>query len=78
MLDKQERLIAAAVKAAFTVKLGGPHQEWGSCLGVIAQPDLASIRSALGNALAEASGQRGLRAIGVVAYHEVCTSHLLL
>lgn len=73
-LNKQEQLIAAALKTAFIVTLGGSkgtQQQWGCCLGVLANAELSSIRSALGNALAQASEQRGLRAIGVVAYHEV-------
>lgn len=73
-LDKQAQLIAAAIQTAFVVQLGGDtgHAHWGNCLAVLADAELASIRSALGNALAQASQDRGLRAVGVVAYHEVC------
>lgn len=75
-LDKQDKAIAAAMTKAFTVKLGGrrgaEQLEMGCCLGVIADAYLSSIRSSLGSALAEASDQRGLRPMGVVAYFEVC------
>ena len=73
-LEKQDKMIAAAVKSAFRVQLGGAdgvQQQWGCCLGVMADAELSSIRSALGNALAQASQQQGLRPVGLVAYHEV-------
>ena len=75
-LDKQDKAIAAAMTKRFTVKLGGrrgaEELQLGSCLGVCADAYLSSIRSSLGSALAEASDQRGLRPIGVIAYYEVC------
>ena len=74
MLDKQDRQIVEALKSAFVVNLGGSsgaEHQWGHCLAVKADSSLAQIRSSVGNALAQASADRGLRAIGVVAYIEV-------
>ena len=74
-LERQAQQIAAALKMAFVVTLGGAseanHKEWGQCLAIQADSSLAQIRSSLGNAVAQASASQGLRAIGVIAYIEV-------
>lgn len=73
-LEQQAQQIAAALKTACIVTLGGVSEagkQWGQCLGVRADGSLAQIRSSLGNALAHASASQGLRAIGVIAYVEV-------
>lgn len=74
MLKQQAEQIAAAVDSAFVVKLGGQlgsEKQWGQCLAIKADSNLAQIRSSLGNALAQVSADQGLRAIAVVAYIEV-------
>ncbi len=73
-LEEQTRQVAAALESAFTIQLGGSEgagHQWGKCLGVRADGDLSQIRSTVGNALAQASVDRGLQPIGVVAYVEV-------
>lgn len=73
-LEQQAQQIAAALKMAFVVTLGGAsdaRKQWGQCLAIQADSSLAQIRSSLGNALAQASANQGLRAIGVIAYVEV-------
>ena len=73
-LEQQAQQVAAALKSAFIVTLGGAsevHKQWGRCLAIRADSTLAQIRSSLGNALAQASASQGLRAIGVIAYLEV-------
>ena len=80
-MKQQNKMIAAAMRAAFKVQLGGAdgaHQQWGCCLGIMADAELSAIRSAVGNALAQASQQQGLRAIGLVAYHEVHKSAFIV
>ena len=74
MLEQQAKQIAAAMDSAFVVTLGGQpgsKKQWGQCLAVKVDSSLAQIRSSLGNALAQASADQGLRAIAVVAYIEV-------
>lgn len=71
-LAEQERQIRTACASAIVLQLGGAHGQaagWGTCLGVRAD-GLAHLRSQLGNRLAELSRDRGLRAVGVVAYEE--------
>ena len=73
-LEKQRKLVSAALEDCFEVSLGGADgaaQGWGHCLAVRAD-SLAELRSQLGNALAEKSRDAGLRAVAVVAYREVC------
>lgn len=77
-----DRRIQQAVSTAFTVRLGGESGQqkgFGRCLAVQAGNDsgLGGIRSQLGNALAKLSGERGLRAIGLIAYREVSALLLL-
>ena len=72
-VEQQSQRVAAALKDSFEVRLGsadGAARGWGRCLAVRAD-SLPELRSQLGNALAEKSRAAGLRAIGVVAYHEV-------
>lgn len=74
ILAEQQRLVAEAVSQAYTVRLGGAAhagQDWGRCLAVTVGDELARLRSQLGNALAQESARRGLRAMGLVAYLEV-------
>eukprot|EP00884_Botryococcus_braunii_P018835 jgi/Botrbrau1/5635/Bobra.55_1s0024.1 len=72
ILEKEAKVIAALQKTAFVVQLGGDagrEAGWGRCLAVRAD-DAASIRSRLGNQVAEESSRRGLRAIAAVVYSE--------
>lgn len=73
ILEEEDRLIAALAGTAFVVELGGLTGRaagWGRCLAV--RPgDAASIRSRLGNVVAEESARRGLRAMAAVVYSEV-------
>lgn len=74
ILAEQQRLVTEAVGQAFEVRLGGAahvERDWGRCLAVTVGEELARLRSQLGNALAEESARRGLRAMGLVAYVEV-------
>jgi hypothetical protein len=74
ILAEQQRLVAEAVGGAFEVSLGGgtgAARGWGRCLAVRVGEQMAGLRSQLGNALAEESARRGLRAVAVVAYIEV-------
>lgn len=74
ILAEQQRQVAAAVAASFEVSLGGAaggRLGWGRCLAVRVGAELAGLRSQLGNALAEESQRRGLRAVAAVAYVEV-------
>ena len=78
VLELQNQQIKAALNAAFEVQLGGSAgaaKQWGKCLAVRADGDLSKIRSSLGNALAEASAARSLRAVAAVCYIEVCIPH---
>lgn len=73
ILAEQQRLVTEAVGQAFEVRLGGAahvERDWGRCLAVTVGEELARLRSQLGNALAEESARRGLRAMGLVAYVE--------
>ena len=73
-LEKQSLQVAAALEGSYEVHIGGMRggaQGWGRCLAVRVD-SLADLRSQLGNALAEKSRDAGLRAVGVVAYLEVC------
>lgn len=73
ILAEQRRQVAAAVAASFEVALGGAaggKLGWGRCLAVRVGQELAGLRSQLGNALAEESQRRGLRAVAAVAYVE--------
>lgn len=70
--------IAEAVRASFEINLGGSQgleSDWGCCLAIRVPEgsNLGKIRSQLGHSLAEASGQRGLRRVGLIAYREVHT-----
>jgi hypothetical protein len=79
VLSEQQRLVQEAVAQAFEVQLGGPAGQrhgWGRCLAVRVGDQLVALRSQLGNALAEESARRGLRALAAVAYVEVRTGHL--
>ncbi|KAA6424617.1 MAG: hypothetical protein FRX49_05826 [Trebouxia sp. A1-2] len=72
-LKRQDELVSEAVRSAFPVQLGGSQGikfRWGRCLGVRADGELSQIRSTVGNELAQASAEQGLRPIGVVAYIE--------
>src|SRR5947209_5563770 len=69
-LQQQQRQIDAAIARAYPVQLGN-RQQWGECLAVQVDAQVSGIRSALGNALAEESQRRGLRAMAAVAYVEV-------
>lgn len=74
ILAEQQRLVQEAVGQAFVVNVGGAagaERGWGRCLAVRVGAQLASLRSQLGNALAEESRRQGLRAMAVVAYIEV-------
>lgn len=74
ILAEQQRLVAEAVSQAYVVRLGGAANAgrgWGQCLAVTVGDELSRLRSQLGNALAEESARRGLRAMGLVAYVEV-------
>lgn len=74
ILAEQQRLVAEAVATAFPVTLGGAEgaaRGWGRCLAVRVGDQMASLRSQLGNALAEESQRQGLRPMAVVAYIEV-------
>ena len=84
ILAEQQRLVAEAVAQAFSVSLGGAEgagHGWGRCLAVRVGDQLASLRSQLGNALAEESQRQGLRPMAVVVYIEVgggcCSSSAL-
>lgn len=73
ILAEQQRLVAEAVSQAYVVRLGGAANAgrgWGQCLAVTVGDELSRLRSQLGNALAEESARRGLRAMGLVAYVE--------
>jgi nanoRNase/pAp phosphatase (c-di-AMP/oligoRNAs hydrolase) len=73
ILAEQQRLVAEAVATAFPVSLGGAEgasRGWGRCLAVRVGDQMASLRSQLGNALAEESQRQGLRPMAVVAYIE--------
>lgn len=73
-LKQQGELIAAAVDRSFVIDLGGERGRetgWGQALAVEAEGELAlKHRSGLGNALAAAAAERGLRAVGAVVYRE--------
>lgn len=71
-----DKKIRGALATAGIVRLGGDtgqQKGYGKCLCVQASADsgLDKIRSSLGNALAEQSAGRGLRAMGLIAYREV-------
>ncbi|KAL4458550.1 hypothetical protein ABPG75_013415 [Micractinium tetrahymenae] len=73
ILAEQRRLVGEAVSQAYVVRLGGAasaERGWGRCLAVTVGEELSRLRSQLGNALAEESARRGLRAMGLVAYVE--------
>lgn len=74
-----DQKISQAITEAVIVRLGGDkgqQQGFGRCLAVDARRNLslAKIRSQLGNALAAVAGDRGLRAIGLIAYTEVSSN----
>jgi len=73
VLEAQARWIAKTMASAFPVQLGGAKgqaQGWGRCLAVEIASDMAHNRSSLGNSLAQASVEAGLRPISVIAYRE--------
>ena len=77
-----DQRIAEAVSGAFVLNLGGARgagEGWGQCLAVRVDPPstLSSIRSQLGNALANKAQLRGLRAVGAVVYIEVTAARCL-
>jgi hypothetical protein len=81
VLKRQDELIAEAVSKAEVLCLGGVtgrNHDWGQALGCIVTGDLIGWRSSLGNKLALASQERGLRPAGVVAYKEVRRSPCLV
>ena len=61
------------MKAAIQVQIRRSNEILGQCLGyhVPADSNLGSLRSQLGNALAEEARTRGFQAMGMVAYMEV-------
>lgn len=86
IMAEQTRLVQEAVQRSFVVQLGGggggsgsggsgsggsgEGRAWGRCLAVQVGDQLSKLRSQLGNALAEESRARGLRAMAAVAYVE--------
>lgn len=77
-MSEQEATLDVAMAHRHRVQLGGAagaQRGWGQCLAVFAgdtaQSDaVASLRSTLGNRLAELSESEGLAPVGVVAYDE--------
>lgn len=71
----KQRILFSVLHVIYTiqVQLGGAEgasKGWPPCLAVIGDERHAANRSALGNALAEASAAAGLAACGIVAYME--------
>ena len=75
--------IAKALTQALVIQLCGEEGKakgYGQCLVIQANDDssLGRIRSQLGNVLAEASRAKGLRAVGMIAYREVCPKNPII
>lgn len=66
-------MIRKAVKAASKLQIRKSDENFGECLAyhVPAGSNLGSLRSQLGNALADEARTKGLQAMGMVAYMEV-------
>ncbi len=72
-LERQNKLISAAIETAFVVNIGGKKgkiEGWGQALAVVVDGELIKIRSQLGNALAAEACNRGVRPMAVVVYKE--------
>ncbi|GAQ78661.1 hypothetical protein KFL_000170070 [Klebsormidium nitens] len=67
-LAEKDAIIAAALEETFVVELGGG--QYGTCLAVKVDSNVARLRSELGNQLAAKSEFAGHRAIGAIAYEE--------
>jgi hypothetical protein len=72
LVDQSEK-IARAVASARPLRLGGARAQpsWGLALGCVVSGEMVGWRSTLGNKLAQASKEAGLKPVGVVAYVEV-------
>ena len=69
-LKRQQEIVSRVVREAYLVELGGRGKNMGQALAVTVASDLASLRSQIGNELAQEAKRRGVRAIGLVAYRE--------
>jgi len=67
-LKLKNDIVKSELEKSFTIFLGGKDSTHGSCLAVITE--FPGYRSELGNQLAEKSRDKGLRAIGCIAYYE--------
>ncbi|XP_010500980.1 PREDICTED: uncharacterized protein LOC104778273 isoform X2 [Camelina sativa] len=68
-LSKKRKLIHEALEQSYEIVLGGGcDEEFGRCLAVNADDEIAELRSELGNQLAEKSKNLKFRGIGAVVY----------
>lgn len=76
MQAEQDAAIQKAVGSSSVLHIRNHEDTLASCLAYRVPPssNLGSLRSQLGNALAEESARRGMEAVGMVAYVEVIFS----